>query len=126
MNKTAKTGTGTKKTTKTSGADAGLPFLGEFAPADISEMLAANRAVVDEMVAMNHQIGAFVSKRMQADIDAMTRLSQCKDWPQMMGVQVEFMSTLAEDYFAEANRVMERATRMIENGPSRTPEAKKK
>lgn len=120
MNKTVETETGAQKANKAAGAGAALLPAGEFKPADIGEMLAANRAVVDEMVAMNHDIGAFVSKRMRADIDAMTRLSRCKDWPQVMEVQIDFMSALADDYFSEAGRLMERAARMMEQGPIRS------
>jgi len=126
MNKTVAAETGAKKATKTSGAAAGLLPLGEFSPADIRKMWAANRAVVDEMVAVNHEIGGFVSRRMRADIDAVTQFSQCKDWPQVMEVQVDFISNLAEDYFAEASKLMERAARMLEQGPTRAGAAKKK
>jgi hypothetical protein len=114
MNKTAKAGSGGKK------AEAppkpGFLSLPEFSPADVNDLLAANRNVVDEMMKMNKEIGEFVSKRMSADVEAMTRLTRCRDWPQVLEIQVEFMTKLANDYFAEANRLMERAAKMAASG----------
>ena len=127
MNKTVEVETGAKKAKKTSAAAAGLPpFAGVVPPADVGDALAANRAMMDEMVATNHEINTFVGKRMRADVDAFARLCRCRDWPEAMGVQTDFMSKLTEDYFVEASKLMERAVRMMESGPIRSGRAKKK
>ncbi len=112
---------------KAAGAAALFPPLhGLATPADVGEAMAANRAVMDEFVAVNHDIGAFVGKRMRADAETFARLCHCRDWPEAVGVQVEFMSRLAEDYFSEMGRLMERTARMMESAPIRGAEAKKK
>lgn len=127
MNKTVEVETGAKKAKKTSAVATGFPTLaGAASPADIGDALVANRAMMDEMVATNHEINAFVGKRMRSDVDAFARLCRCRDWPEAMGVQIDFMSKLTEDYFAEASKLMERAVRMMESGPIRSGRVKKK
>ena len=105
----------------------GFPALPDFSPADVNDMIAANNAVVEEFMTMSREIGEFVSRRMRADMDIVSRLSGCRDWQQVMNVQTEFMGRLAEDYLAEAGKLMERSARMMEKGPMRTgPKAEKK
>lgn len=120
MTKIETTDTVAKNTKAAVGAAAGLP------PADIGEAVAANRAMMDEVVAANHEINAFVGKRLRADAETFTRLCQCRDWTEAMAVQIEFMSRFAEDYFEETDRLMDRAARMLENGPLRGGGATKK
>ncbi len=106
--------TNARKTKSAASAGTGLP-----PPVDVGEAMAANRAVMDEVVAANHEINAFVGERLRADADAFASLCRCRDWSEAMGVQIEFVSRMAEDYFAETGRLMDRAARMLENGPLR-------
>lgn len=125
MTKTVEADAAAAKTRKTSDAAPGFPALGGFAPQDVGDAMAANRKMMEAMVAANQEIVAFVGKRARADVEAFARLCQCRDWTEMVGVQVDFMSRLAEDYFAETGKMMERAAQMMEQGPIRGAEAKK-
>lgn len=123
MTKTANIKTGADKAP---GAGTGFPSLAGLAPPEIGDALDANKAMMEEITAANHEIIAFVGKRLRADTEAFARLCRCRDLPEAMGVQVEFMSHMAEDYFTEMGRMMERAARVMEQGPVRGAEAKNK
>lgn len=122
MPKTANIKTGANKAP---GAGTGFQALAGFAPPEIGDALDANNAMMEEITAANQEIVAFVGKRLRADTEAFARFCRCHDLPEAMGVQVEFMSRMAEDYFAEMGRLMERAARMLEQGPIRGAAANK-
>lgn len=80
---------------------------------DVERMIGAHRAMVESVLAANRDLLSFMDQRLKADVEALNRLCHCKDWNELAQVQGNFVATLTRQYFDQATRMMDTASKML-------------
>jgi len=62
----------------------------------------------------NAEIGQFVSHRAARNGEAVRRVTQCQNWPDIFGVQAQWVQDITEDYLREIGKLTEFNSRIMD------------
>ena len=72
----------------------------------------ACRAGFSGWATMNSEVADFMAKRFKHDADLGVSLARCESWDAAVDLQRDLARETAEDYMAEANRMMELSSKL--------------
>jgi len=79
---------------------------------NLKAVMRANEAILEGLSELGREMIAFGSSRLRQDLAASECLMGCKDAGEAFRVQMEFARTAGEQYYTEANKLMELANKM--------------
>lgn len=88
------------------------PFAGmaNFNEGILGAYAQAGKALLENAVSMNQELMRFAGERFQADVEALQKLTQCRNVQEMAEFQSSFAKSAAEAYQAEVARLTEQST----------------
>lgn len=92
--------------------------VGEFLDANgenLKALMRANEAILEGLGALGREMLAFGSTRLRADLATSESLMCCKDASEALQVQMDFVRKASEEYYSEANKLMELANKMAKD-----------
>ena len=88
--------------------------LNETNSANFKAMLETNEAVFDAMAAINIEIAAFASRRLQDNLARSEAMMKCEEPEDFLRAQFDYNKVVLGQYFNEAAKLMTMAARVTE------------
>ncbi len=106
--------TETRKTAKQQQPGLGEPFeqVAAFNDVAMDFFSRAGGAYFKGATALNGEMVKFVSARLNHDAELGQSLSKCRNWTEAAELQQGWMQTVSQEYFAEASKLFELASKM--------------
>ena len=106
----------TKATTQTSQASTRevLDPFSAFGGVAAETFVRTCQACTDGATALNAEMMSFMNNRLSRDIEFTQAMSKCENWAGIVNVQQTWARQATEEYFAEANKLVQLAARLTE------------
>ena len=106
----------TKSKTQTTQASAreALDPIAAFNGAAAETFVRTCQAYTNGANTMNAEMMSFMNNRMNRDIEFTQAMSKCENWSGVIDVQQKWAQQATEEYFAEANKLVQLATKLTE------------
>ena len=106
----------TKATAQTSQASAreGFDPIAALGGAAAETFVRTCQAYTSGATTMNAEMMSFMNSRLSRDIEFTQAMSKCENWAGVVDVQQEWARQATEEYFAEANRLVQLAAKLAE------------
>ncbi|MGI9326016.1 MAG: phasin family protein [Pseudomonadales bacterium] len=106
----------TKSKTQTTQASAreALDPIAAFNGAAAETFVRTCQAYTNGANTMNAEMMSFMNNRMNRDIEFTQAMSKCENWSGVVDVQQKWAQQATEEYFAEANKLVQLATKLTE------------
>lgn len=75
----------------------------------LSTCLSANQAALEGAIDLSKEMMGFVTQRLNADVEAIQALSQCRSMEEAVSLQSEFVKTAADAYMEKVPQLTEKA-----------------
>jgi hypothetical protein len=82
---------------------------------NLKAMMRANEAILEGLAELGREMIAFGNTRLRQDLAATESFMGCKDAGETFRVQMDFARSASEQYYAEANKLMELANKMAKD-----------
>ena len=92
--------------------DAGK-LLDTFFAGTTQQLLERGQNTARSLMDLNTEIVGFINQRATRNREALARIMQCKDLPDLMGAETAWVQSAFDDYAREAGRLMEYNARLI-------------
>jgi hypothetical protein len=93
-----------------------LERLAAFNGAALDMMTRASQAYLSNMTALNEELMRFAALRLQHDAEFGQTLTKCQDWSAAAELQQGWVREASEEYFAEAGKLLELASKATIEG----------
>jgi len=82
---------------------------------NLKAMMRANEAILEGLAELGREMMAFGGTRLRQDMAASESLMGCKDASEAFRLQADFARSASEQYYTEANKLMELASKMAKD-----------
>jgi len=103
-----------KQTQQTDGPFAGmpLPWMAGVNDSALKNLTRATETCQKACLAWQQEIARFANARWQRDSEAAQRILSSSNWSEAVKVQQEWLTSTSQDYFDEANRLVQLAQKV--------------
>ena len=86
----------------------------------LETMEAAGQAVIEGVTRFRRELADFVSERIRHDMETQKAMLRCRSLDEFREVQAEFLRTAVDQYSAEASKLMQLGTEMMQRSLDRS------